>query len=464
VQIDLAYAGMSKVGPVPFGVISLASILERAGHSVRVVDLDGQAINEESLKRHYRARRPEMIGITTMTTPTLARVARVADHSRRLFPESTIVVGGPHATIFPEEMLRELPVDVVVVGEGDLTVVELASALEAGADLSTVKGIRFKRNGSVIDTGPGPMLQHLDDLPMPAWHLVDPLKHYYVYIIESYGCPFRCTFCYTHLHGQFRTKSPARVVEDIEYMAELHGIRMFKFWDDLPFGGSKARMLEFCRLLAQRRLDVRWSCVTRPQVISDEVISAMMQTGCFRVSMGVETGSPRMLRLLNKDNRVETYLETFELLARYDILTAAGFMLGLPGEEREDLEMSIRLAESLRATEYFASNYKPYPGTQLYEAARENGFVPPRSIQEWAEYSDFTQYNVNVSKVGMDELIKAKKHIEGLTNVRKIYRTLIKAGLHQLRVSPWREARRFTAVGYNRFVKPRLARCKRSPQ
>ncbi|MCL4460049.1 MAG: B12-binding domain-containing radical SAM protein [Chloroflexi bacterium] len=457
-NIDFVYAGNQKVGPVPFGVISLAAILETEGHSVQVVDLDGQSFSYDSLAKRYERekREPKMIGLTTMTTPTLERVAHLAELYRQIFPQSLIVVGGPHATIFPQEMLQELPIDVVVVGEGYVTVQDLARKIETGADLGEVQGLYYRKNGGITQTGERPLLMEMDILPMPAWHLVDLLQHYYVYIIESRGCPFRCTFCYSQMHKRYITKSPARVVQDIKYMHDRFKVRTFKFWDDLPFGGHKAKMVEFCERLRQERLNVSWSCFIRPEMVDEETIQAMRAAGCFRVALGVETGSPRMLKILNKHNTPEKYRHVFTILNKHDIITGVTFMLGLPDENKEDLEMSLQLAREIKATEYFAQNFKPYPGTALFQFALERGFNPPQNIFEWSKYSDFTQYNVNVSNVSTEDLLKVRKQIEGLTDKRKIYRILARVGLKQVATAPLKETSRFLHVGYNRLIAPRI--------
>ncbi|HCE42148.1 MAG TPA: hypothetical protein DET40_01200 [Lentisphaeria bacterium] len=454
-EIALIYAGMNAIGPVPYGLTVLAAILEKEGHKVSILDFDGDPLSCQSFEKRMSDRRPKMIGITLMTTPMLERAAELLSYARRLFPTATIVAGGPHATIFPAEILRELPVDIVAVGEADITIKEIARTIELDGNLGSVAGICFKKDGDVVNTGPGPMLsrQEMDMLPVPAWHLVDIYKHYYVYIIESYGCPFKCTFCYTHMHGNYRSKSPSRIVEDIAVLANKYKVRMFKFWDDLPFGGSKQKMREFCRLLIDRNLDVKWTCFLRPEGVDDETIDIMVKSGCFRIAMGVESGSPRMLQLLNKENTPEKYIEAFRILGKYDIITAVPFMLGLPGESRSDIQLSIGLAEKIKATEYYSSNYKPYPGTKLYQAALDRGFKPPGNIIEWSRYSDFSNYSRHSSELTTEELLQAKKHIENLTDNWKKYRILLKAGWHQFKASPFREARKFLKIARSRVFK-----------
>lgn len=454
-QIDFIYTGMDRPGPVPYGVILLSAILEKEGHDLRVIDLDGKRITAELLRKSFDGSKPDIICLSLMTTPTLGRAAAVFDLIPKIVPSATVVVGGPHATIFPEELLREFPcIDVVIHGEGDISLPRLVHAFDNGRSLGSVKGIYYRENGVVRHTGAGDMLDQpgMDKSPFPAFQLIDLYRHNYVYIIESYGCPFRCSFCYTHIHKHYRTKNPKRVIEDIVRMVENHKIRVFKFWDDLPFGANRKKMIEFCEELVRRNLRIKWSCVTRPELYSQEVIEAMISAGCFRVSMGVESGSPRMLKLLNKKNTPEKYMRVFELLSKYDIISSASLMLGLPGEELDDLQLTVDLAKNIRATEYFPQNYKPYPGTELFRLALERGFKPPQTTLEWSRYSDFTKYNVNVSNVSMDDIISAKKTIEGLNDWFKNFRIVLKAIPYQLREAPAKEAKKFLSEGLRRIV------------
>lgn len=440
---------------MPYGVLLLSAILENEGHDLRVIDLDGKKITHNLLQKFFNERKPEVICLSLMTTPTLGRAATVFDLIPKIVPSAKVVVGGPHATLFPEELLKEFHcIDVVVQGEGDITLPRLIQAFGRGEILDSIKGIYYRHNGKVKSTGPGEMLDQegVNCSPFPSFGLIDLYRHNYVYIIESYGCPFKCSFCYTHIHKKYRTKSPERVVEDVVRMVCDHKIRVFKFWDDLPFGASPKKMLKFCEGLSRKDLKIKWSCVTRPELYSQEVIEAMIASGCFRISMGVESGSPRMLKLLNKKNTPEKYLRVFELLSEYDIITSASFMLGLPGEELEDLGMTVDLAKKIKATEYFPQNYKPYPGTELFRVALERGFKPPQTTLEWSRYSDFTKYNINVSNVSMDNVIVAKETIEGLNDWFKNFRIVLKAMPYQLREAPVKEAKKFLAEGLRRTI------------
>ncbi|MCK4351976.1 B12-binding domain-containing radical SAM protein [candidate division WOR-3 bacterium] len=452
-NVDLIYPGNLMFGPVPFGIISLASILEQPSYSVRVLDFDGQMLNLRSFSKKFGKRKPDIVGITTFTTPMLKRVVKVANYTRRLFPECLIVCGGVHATIFPEQILRELPVDIVVFGEGDLTLPELVKTVESGEDLSRVKGIYYKEGDSIIKTPERSIIKikDLETSPMPAWHLIDPYRHNYIYLIESRGCPFRCSFCYAYIHKRYRTKSVNRVVEDVKCLYNKHKIRAFKFWDDLPFGGSKSKMTEFCERLLEERLDIRWSCFIRPEMVTHEVLRALERAGCFYVAMGVESGSPRMLKLLNKDTTVEKYLEAFNKLSQYNLITAVAFMLGLPDEEIEDIQMTIKLAKKIGVTVYYPQNFKPYPGTKLYDYCLQKGFKEPKTILEWAEYSDFSKYNVNVSNVDLDTLIKARKQIISFGNPAKYYSILSRVALFQVKRFSVLEAKKFFKLSLNKL-------------
>lgn len=450
-NIDLVYPGSLTIGPAPYALVSLAPLLEQEGFNVRIVDFDGIPITYENVSKKFKNKTPDIIGITAYTTPLLERAAIVTEYVRKLFPESFILWGGVHATIFPREILQELPVDAVVVGEGELTLLELAKSIQQDRDLSKVRGIYYKKDDEILKTPERELIKYLNKLPMPSWYLINYFQHNYIYLIESRGCPYRCSFCYKHMWKKYRSKSVDKIIEEIKYLQTLFNLRIFKFWDDLPFGGNVTKMIDFCETVQQEELDIKWTCFIRPEMIKEELLEAFEKAGCFRVAMGVESGSPKMLDLLNKQTTPEEYRKSFKLLSKYPILSVASFMLGLPGEEMGDLKLTLELAKEIKATEYYAQNYKPYPNTELYEAALKQGFKEPRSIYEWAHYSNFDEYNVNTSNIPLDVLIKARKTILGLNNNPKKYYITAGAILHQFKASPGTEMHRAVNIFYNKL-------------
>jgi hypothetical protein len=288
-------------------------------------------------------------------------------------------------------------------------------------------------------------------LPRPDWEKIDISGQYYVYLIESRGCPFSCSFCYNALHKDYRTKSVDTVIKDFRYLYDTYRIGVIKFWDDLPFGGSKKLMIEFCDRLIREKIKIMWSSFARHEMINREVVDAMVRAGCFRIAIGVESGSPNMLNLLNKKTNPDVYKNAFNILGKFDIISVANFMIGLPGETEEDLSKSIRLARELMAVEYFAVNFKPYAGTELYKICLGRGFIPPKSTLEWSKITDFFDFKFNFSNVGSDTLKAASRTIMSMQNVPKLRKVMLRVAWHSFKLNPYLEINKIVRLMNNRL-------------
>jgi len=412
--------------PVPFGILQLAACVRKAGHKVEIISFSGRRIVSKEVLQKIYASVPDLICITLYTTPGLLRSMKFIHIIKKYMPFIKIAVGGPHATIFNKSLFNELPVDFIGIGEGDLSLPQLCNAIHSRKKLSNIKGF-FINQDRILFTGEPETLSSLETLPFPAFDLINFHEFTYVYLIESYGCPYRCSFCYTHMHNHFRSKSPQRVFNDILTLYEKYNINFFKFWDDLPFGANREKMIQFCRLVIKNKLNISFSCVVRPHLIDKLTLKYLIRAGCYRVSMGIESGSPRILKLLNKKNKISDYIKAFKILNEFNIITSVSFMLGLPTETEEDIQQTLLLARKLNATEYFPQNYKPYPGTLLYQQAINSGFSPPTSLKEWAEFSDLTKYNCNVSNISNEHLKKCRNLLLSLNKPRKNLKLTVRA-------------------------------------
>ncbi|MFQ6075856.1 MAG: B12-binding domain-containing radical SAM protein [Candidatus Bathyarchaeia archaeon] len=218
----------------PLGVLYLASVAERAGHDVKVIDMRLKDEKPDEIRGYMASFQPDVVGISGMTTeyPFGFEIAKI---SKEVQPNVITVMGGPHVTFTATETLDEnQDVDIVVRGEGESTFIELLEALDKASSLMEVKGVTFRRNGRTISTEPRQLIENLDHLPYPARHLV-PLKDYtYISMITSRGCPYHCTFCTTTLMwgSRYRTRRPNSVVDEMQYIAENLGFRRITISDD----------------------------------------------------------------------------------------------------------------------------------------------------------------------------------------------------------------------------------------
>jgi radical SAM superfamily enzyme YgiQ (UPF0313 family) len=362
------------------GLASIAAVLEENGYAPRIVDFFNEH-NWRKIERNLENVHPDIVGITCMTNTRMnaVRIARVA---RSLYPRSVIVMGGAHPSVMHRQILEHYPVDAVVIGEGELTMLNLARAVEQGKSLDTLKGIAFKRNGEVIRTEPQPFIKDLDSLPVPAYHHFArserngkqwfPIRD----VVLSRGCPFKCRFCASsNVWGRsYRVRGAKRAVDDIEVILEKSVRRDITINDD-SFGLDEERAIEFCREIIRRSLDFSWTAKTRVDCISGETLRWMKKAGCKAVSYGVESGSPEILKNINKGITIDQITRAFELTRGAGINTEATIMIGNPGETGRTVAETERLLRVIMPDHMWVSFTAVYPGTGLYELAKREGLL-----------------------------------------------------------------------------------------
>ncbi len=396
-----------RIAP-PFGILYLAGSLERAGYSVRLVHETGTAADIEALVDLTAKERPLFVGVSTLTGPPLRPTARAA---RELKARCGVPVvwGGLHPTMLPEQTLANEGVDVVAVGEGEETIVELAGVIRNhGLDpekLAAVRGIGYKHNGAARLTAPRPFIANLDDYH-PAWHLLDinryfrQGRHFYTgmgsqfsgkkiaAVLTSRGCPWRCAFCYNQFVNKrrFRPLSVERVVGEIEGYKERYGVTAVVFEDDHLFSDPN-RALEIVR-----RIGVPWTSTMRAAELvraGDDFVRELSAHQCAELRIGAESGSQHVLDIMKKDITVDQIREAVQLCLKHGINASMGFMVGIPGETWADVRATLDFIDEF---DVYGSRvivngpwiFAPYPGTPLFDVATEHGYVPPTSLEEWS--------------------------------------------------------------------------------
>jgi radical SAM superfamily enzyme YgiQ (UPF0313 family) len=335
------------------GLMLLASVLEKAGHVVEIFDPKilfaednwRSGTDERFLDASARdliALNADVIGFTAYGR-SLAYAISVAQRIKAINPSISVVFGGPHPTILAKEILQAFScVDVVVRYEAELIVVDLMERLAADEPLDDVPNVVFRRQDKLVATRPQENLVDLEGLPKPALHLypIERLGLEELTIEAGRGCPFKCTFCSTSKFFQrkYRTKSAERMIEEMEWAKSKYQINKFNLNHDL-FGLSKKSVMEFCRQVKPTGL--RWKCSVRPDTIDEEMIAAFADSGCEYLFLGVETGSPRMQRVIGKKLNLDTTLETIGRLMAMGITCTASFITGFPEETIEDQNQTL---------------------------------------------------------------------------------------------------------------------------
>ena len=383
------------------GMAYVAGMLRHHGFRVSVCDPQFFSRGLEDLRAYLEANRFDLIGIPCFT-PTAYEVYEMASFCRGVLPEVKIVLGGGHPTLYPGKILDEcLAADFSVYHEGESTMLELAGLLEKNAhpaawELSAIKGLAWRNNPGVVVNERRPFIANLDELPRPAYELF-PLQRYKIQptaykrlptytMLVSRGCPYHCTFCSggKMLGKKMRYRSVPRVIEDMGYLIREHGARGFMF-QDTSMPANRKWMLEFCDTLRREHIDVSWMCYARADHVDADLLKRMKEAGCFGISFGVESANQRSLDLIRKGLSVSRNIDSVGLALDLGYHVTATYILGLPGEDEEDVLNTIRLARRLSTHIAHFFLPLPYPETELFEQCREDGGL--RDDFEWRDFS-----------------------------------------------------------------------------
>ena len=382
---------LANVAP-PLGLLYVAAYAEKhTPHSVEMLDANLEGLSPEQLSERVALIRPDVVGITA-TTFSLVDVRMTAQAVKRVRPDARLVVGGPHVSLFPDETMTFPEVDFVIVGEGEQPFSQLLEALQAGGDFSHVPGLVWRdKQGAVRRNPVAPFMEDLDDLPFPARHLV-PIARYRSFmtheslvatVMSSRGCPYGCTFCnHQHMGQKFRARSAQSVVEEMEQCARM-GFREVMFYDD-TFTINRGRVLDICNLLIERRVPLKWDIRARVDTLNEELFDRLAEAGCIRLRIGVESGTPEILRVLHKGINLDAARRVFKWAAERGMTTFAYFMIGNPSETREQIVQTVAFAKAIRPDFVEFSPTHPCPGTDLYRMGLEKGIIPNDFWREFA--------------------------------------------------------------------------------
>ncbi len=381
----------------PLGLAMIAAKLEEDGFKVNIYDCEVSQIHLSQLKKIINKDNPKAIGITASTS-IYFQSRKAAKYLKYHFPDIPIIMGGPHVTIFASETLKQNPfVDYLVIGEGEITTSELLDSIEKNKTIfSEIKGIGYRENSHIKINEQRPYIKNIDELPLPARHLL-PMKLYKPserivkrppasHAIFSRGCPFRCGFCSKAIWGKtIRERSAEKVIEEIIHLKEKFGFHDIIFADD-TFTINKKRVIKICNLLIKNKIDIAWSCLTRVDCVDKELLIKMKASGCHQIGYGIESGNQEILDLMKKDITIDQIRKAFQLTNRVKIDTRAYIMFGLPGESIAMAQNTIKFLKELDPDYANIYIYSPYPGTELFEIAKEKGEIKNFN---WTDFDKF---------------------------------------------------------------------------
>lgn len=445
----------------PFYLAYTAAILRNAGHEVHIIDGVAMDLPEIDFLERVLAVSPHVVVLET-TTHAVSSDLVLAAKIKSILPKVKVVMTGPHATVFANDILnRNSVIDFAALGEYEFTVAELMNKLANGVDLSDIKGLLRRENNEIRGNSERGFIPDINLLPRPAFDLfpcndkpdlaiyTDGICTYRpaVTLHSSRGCPFKCDFCLWNQvmygNGKYRMFEPKRVVDEMEHVIKDFDAREIYFDDD-DFCVNKKHVIEICDEIISRRLAIKWSCMGDAMSTDEEMIKAMSAAGCIFMKFGVESGNEDILKNIGKPLKPDKAIETSKLCRKYGIRTHATFTFGLDGETIETMKDTLRLANRIKFDYAQASITTPFPGTRYYSKLVEKGFLKDL---EWDRFD-------GTSSCVFDTTFLTGKQIEDFR--RKAIRSMV---MHKIIDPGW--LRRYIArniiVLKNQGIQPVLA-------
>lgn len=400
--------------PIPLAPLYLAAWLQKFGYDVkildtRVLDYDASFFNGVGV-----------VGISAMTGSQIKFGLEIAKKIKKDFKDIPLVWGGIHLSLLPEQAIENEFVDYVVTGEGEQTFYELVEHIFSDknvSDIASIKGLVYQDENGQIKRNSEREFISLDEIPLVPYDLLKQTKCYHVDKQIAYqssrGCPYNCSFCYNQTvnHKRWRGKSPEIVIRDLKYLKKTFNVSSVNFVDDQALV-KKTRTLKIAELFIKEELNINWSAsvtVNSFHNYTDDEVKLLKKSGLKALAFGAESGSERILHLLHKDTHVQKFYEVARKCQRQKLGATFYFMMGFPWETEEDVEKTFRVIDILSkigSLVYLKGIMRltPYPGTECFDIAREQGCEFPQNFEEWDEYGHTT----NVQLPWLDEKTQKK--------------------------------------------------------
>ncbi|MDD5441147.1 MAG: radical SAM protein [Candidatus Omnitrophica bacterium] len=372
----------------PLGLLYLYSAIKRSGHEPFFFDADLEGWTHQETAQHILKKNPDIVGLTA-TTFTIFDAWALAKEIKKISPLTKVLIGGPHATIYPKETVMLDGVDFAIEGEGEKVIVDLLNNLFNNNGIVSIPGITQNIGGKINHMESEGLLSSLDDLTFPARYASDYKRYSSILakrnpitvMMTSRGCPFNCVFC-NRMGRKYRYHSAEYVLSEISEIVNL-GIKEIFIHDD-TFTLNKKRVVDICKGIIEKGWDITWEARTRVDCVDYEMMTLMKQAGCHRLSFGVESGSSRVLKSIRKEIDLERVKEVFNICRKLKIISLADFMVGNLNETYDDIKKTFRLVKEIKPDYVQYSVCSPYPNTPLYELGLRTGVIKE---DIWLQYA-----------------------------------------------------------------------------
>ena len=390
-QQPLSKKAAEKLGIFPsLALAGLAAWVRQHGYPVQLIDLHVENKYPKDVVDRVRDYDPQIIALTSKTLGWPA-VIEIAQMARATCPNALIVVGGPHMSIYAKESLSWECFDMAVVGDGEETFLEICDRVESGSDLEDVLGTVVRtKSGEIVQNPPRPLPKNIDQYPMTAWDLI-PVQDYhcltllkpFATMVTTRGCPWHCGYCSQVYSEKLRFRDVGLVVDEMEYLERKFGVKEIVFFDE-TFTIGKKRMIKFSEEVTRRNLKVKFNIRARVDTVDRDVVRALKAAGLRSIHMGVEAGTDRLLKIMNKQITREQTERAYRICREEGVDTRGYFMIGYYDATPADVEETINFAAGLGLDWASFSVATALPATDLYRIAQERGYV---SGDFWKQYT-----------------------------------------------------------------------------
>jgi len=412
------------IGTVPpYNLTQLASVIRKSGHETIIIDQYIEYKTPSAILQRLVRLKPDIIGISVLA-PAFGWVRHLCLEIRLRLPSVKIVLGNSFAALFSQNILQDKLADAVVQGEGEETFDEYIKAIASKQDLREVAGLSFRQEGRIVRNKPRPVIADLDSLPRPAWDLIDLRRYSRIPMLALYGpvlmvqgsrgCSYNCFYCSQDADfKKMRKRSITGIVNELEFLYERYKVRNYIFLDAyFPFSLSSG--FEFCDELIKRGLHkkIRWLTETKVDLVNRDLLKRMKEAGLYLIMYGFETGSERILRMINKHTTLERAYCVMRDTRDIGIRSLGLFMLGFPGETEEECQQTIVFSKRLSCDLVKYNLLTPYPGTGLYQEYIKNkmlAYERPELFTSWFAIAGRKQAPFNFTSMSTSTLLSFQR-------------------------------------------------------
>lgn len=417
---------------VSFGIIYITMELKRHGYNVELLDIDANRFSKEEVRERIKLADPDIVGIGGLT-PIYPYLHWLVPEIKKMKPGIEIILGGAIASSLKERCFERFDIDYEVIGEGEITIIELMKEIETTRNFASVRGIAFRENGEICFTEKQPLMPSLDNVPIIDYNLVPMDKliiasNGVLQIHTQRGCPFHCTFCYNNFRvvaNKVRYRPLKNVLDEIELLNNNYDVKMFAITGECV-AMNKEWLISFCKEIIRRNLNIRYRITSRVDTIDEERLEWLKKSGCVVVSFGLESGSKKILSIMKKGLNIEQSKKAIAMTKKYIDIIEASIILGYIGDDENTLKETLQFCKDIKVKPLFF-HATPFPGTELYKMALQKGSIPDEEayLNQLDKSSILKPFQLNLTDMTKERAEKEIKSVIRQINRYYYYREII---------------------------------------